>query len=631
MEDDSTDSPDIMYEQFVKRQRARGKAGQNGLVVNKSLNDLKNQVREKLLALGHPTYKTIAKFMNSPKYVNHTTFHQLLRDLGFRISKQDSTLLFCSITGSTSSTTFLKWCQSIVQDKTLTWDELRESTKPILKDDKFTFDLTGSKKRLRPVFRDERLNAQQSNAANHFSAASLQNKGVEALVQQQLIERSKHKHSRTLLIKRIFQPSYNPVNKHRLCRASSFVSGIRNLGITISDSDIRKTIQKYMITLNRNGITETKLIDLDRFINVGISQPDINQSPAAAITKEKIIKRISLPNRGIPDDYGIRRIGTPKLKQLILQKIDQRSKPGGGMCLGAFRMFNPGIGGAITPKYFNQKLKDYGVILNQSRSDTLLLEVDKDGDGDVSFNEFANHFIPKGVNKGSLTDTLARGSGKNNHSRKMKKVQFNKEFIQQKNNMKIKQSDKKLLRNKFGADVVDVEKKKPVGKEKNHSPTKQKVAILETTHTSRSSRSHQNNTFLSDDTAWINAASPIQIPMNTSRSTFRGQNNLNPISPSLSSSSSYTNTGPSYTPPRINENGRASLLEKPLRSSPILRKAGAVRRNDDEFDISKPWYLKNRQPSRLNWRRLGVERAAGTISGSYSQCSLRKGAEKYQL
>ena len=543
--------------------------------------------------------------MRQPKHVNVPIFYQLVQDLGFRINQHDASLVLRSLTGGKLTIPFTQFCRSIIQDQSMNWQEMTTHNGLKLDDAKFCTDLHNNKC-LRPEYRDDRLHQQQNNAATHFGSQHLQNRGIEALIQQQLNERTKNKHQMLLLVQKLFNPVYDASTGHRMVRASTFAQGIRRLGVMATTAELKQTIRQYSILLNRNGVGETKLIDMDLVLKKGIARPDISRSPAAAITKKKVQKRTALPNRGIPDDSGIRRIATPNLKALILKKIDERSKPGGGMCLEAFRMFNPGSKGAITPRYFNRKLRDYGLIVNQNRSDQLLMEVDVDGGGDVSFNEFAEHFIPKGVQKGSLTDKLASG-GKG--GRGSAHPALTKQYIRAKNNMTLATADRDYIQKNY-PDAIDAQmnqRKEPPA----HKPEERRVAAAAVTaDATRQQQPHQKTQQdrygrgAADD--WVTVASPLRhIP-----STFRSNQSF---------ASSYDSHAKSLH----------SLLEKPLRSSPILKKAGRVRRSEDEFDETKPWWAKNRQPSRLNWRRLRVEKAAGTISGSYSQCSLRKGAEKY--
>ena len=107
----------------------------------------------------------------------------------------------------------------------------------------------------------------------------------------------------------------------------------------------------------------------------------------------------------------------------------------------------------------------------------------------------------------------------------------------------------------------------------------------------------------------------------------------------------YGNLADVFTPPATQRTNNAggqmsvSRLMMGSRSSPTLRSAGLSRFGHNvgsasgacppSIEKSKPWWAQNRQPSRLNWRRLGVERASGTITGAYSKCSLPKGAEVY--
>jgi len=618
----STEETDLMYKTFLRRQQARGIAASKPLVVSKSIAEMKEELRAKLIALCPARcYKKIFDYMKQPAQVDTTNFYQLLRDLDFRINTHDSSLLLRSLTGTTAPLPFHQFCKLIVQDTTVNWAEMRASVQPKT-NNKFCTDQWG-KKRLRPEHMANRLHQQQNNAASQFGQTNMKNKGIEMLVHEQLEYRSRHKHETLKLIKKLFNPVYNKQTRTRMCRASHFVSGIRRLGLTVANRDLKEIIAKYSIVVSINGVKETKLIDLDRFITKGISRPDISKSPAAAITvkKKRVVIQNQLPNRGIPDDYGIRRIATPKLKPLILQKINERSKPRGGMCLEAFRMFNPGISSdgvpkTITKSYFNQKLKDYGLVLNQTRSDQLLMEVDVDGGGDVSFNEFAEHFIPKGVGKGSLTDVLASGTESSTNS-PHNPHKGRKSRRSQKNNMAIKQSDREFIQQHF-PDAIDEE----MNDTHPQQDTPQHYTL--TPDTGRSSPGKDNYKTLSD-AAWVTVASPLRNtrPVVYNKDTFRSQR----------SRKTPTKSEASFQAGLKHTRSLHSLIKHQpmLRSSPILKKAGIVRRCRDEFDLKKPWYQRNRQPSRLNWRRLGVEKAAGTITGSYSQCSLRKGAEMYQL
>jgi Ca2+-binding EF-hand superfamily protein len=582
------DSGTKIYQQFQRRQLARGFAARNPVVVEKKLNVLQNHVREKLIAIGAPTYKTIFEFAGKPTLINATIFHRILQRLDLRIDVHDAKLLLRSMTGGRSTLSFHEFCRAVTQDQTKNWEQMRNSfEKPA--DLIFCTDISGSNKRLRPEYRDERLHQQQEHAASNFGRFNLQKKGIEVLVEQQLKERTRHAHERTLLIKKIFQPILDRESGHRLVRATNFEQGIRRLGILVTNAQLKACMRLYKIMVIRNG-KSTNLINLSTFLKNGLGLPNAKESPAGKITKRKLINTSGLPNRGIPDDYGIRRIQTPTLKPLILQKINERSRPGGGMCLEAFKMFAPGKAkGAITPRYFNQRLKDYGLILNQHRSDMLLQEVDVDGGGDVSFNEFAEHFLPKGIHEGSLTDKLAQGSmNKKNKNKRLTKKEKDATM-----NMTLKPLDRAFVRKNF-PDPED-----------EHQHADQFVQI-----------NKKDDVEVGETEKWM---SILPSPLRQRRTP--------PLSNSGRAMIEAVALSPSTFRSRQYSRSTNSLLQSPIRASSVLRRAALSQDHDGKKE--KPWWAQNRQPSRLNWRRLRVEHAAGTITGSYSQCSLRKGAEKF--
>ena len=594
----SADDP--IYKQFQKSILARGFAARNPVIIEKKLVTLEQEVRQKLIQIGHPTYKKIFEFAGKPKTIDATIFHKMCTNLDLRINLKDAKLLLVSMTQGRSKLPVKQFIQAITQDKTMNWTQMKNQATQKHQLSKTYSD--GNTTYLRPEFRNEQNQERQHRAASHFGASNVAKIGIEGLVEQQLKERTRHAHERTLLIRKIFDPLLDAsFGASRLVRASKFAKGIRRLGVLVTDRELKQAIHKYSVVIVKHN-KKTKLINLDAFLNKGIALPNPNLSPAAKIADplKRLNKQsgLSLPNRGIPDDFGIRRIATPKLKNLILKKINERSRPGGGMCLEAFKMFAPGKAkGAITPRYFNQRLKDYGLVLNQHRSDALLNAVDIDGGGDVSFNEFAEHFLPKGIQSGSLTDKLAAGSLK----KQMNKRRRSKD---QSMNMTLKPMDRKYISKTYPSTYpskelnVDQDNIQEIQIERHSTP--KSVARPE------------------EDPGWVTMPSPLRSGRShiqaVAMSTYRSNKQHSAQSSSMNSMNS--------------SQSMKSFLIKP---SPIRRREKRFLVPSEQDEASKPWWAQNRQPSRLNWRRLGVEVAAGTITGSYSQCSLRKGAEKFVL
>eukprot|EP00946_MAST-07B_sp_MAST-7B-sp1_P002563 g2563.t1 len=460
-EADTQFSDDPVLRLLQRRHKARGMVARKPLVMQKPLQDIVQDVREKLLKLGHPTYRRLWDFAGKPQgNVDLEMFLGILRKLGMHLAREDAKYVLCVLCEGAAELPFRRFCQMIAQDQTKNWDEIRSSATEKINRGKFTIGMDGGTKRLRPDIRDEVLHARQSRAAESLNSSHVLKRGVEAVAYERLHQKSRSRVLLTKLVHRIFNPRLvaadlpaAPQKLRRLCRASTFVNGLRKIGVALSDNMARETVRKYQVQIESNG-TPTKLVDLEHFLNVGEARADSSKSPASKIIQHATKTRnIGKPNRGIKDDTGIRRIGTPELKGLILKKIDERSRPkGGGPCLEAFKMFSPGVArGAITPRYFQKRLADHGLILQKSRSDKLLREVDVDGSGNISFTEFVNHFVPRGIKSGSLTEKLARGSS--NISGVEKNVP------ETKLNLTLHKDDRALVQQRFGLKEKSASKK----------------------------------------------------------------------------------------------------------------------------------------------------------------------------
>lgn len=589
---------DSLIKHLLKRHAARGLAGRRPLIMEKPMFEITRDVREKLLKLGHPTYKSIWNFAGKPKgEMSVSMFQGILGKLGVRTTEADAKLILCSLCSGKTNVSFVQFCQHIAQDKTKTWDEIREIK---TEREKFTLTMDGGTKRLRPDLRNKVLESQKNLAAGHFYKQTIHTRGVEAFAFGRLVEKSPKRILMSKLVRRTFNPRFKPYETglengevvthdgRRICRASNFVKGLRTIGIQLPDNEIRKLVSKYTIRLNIND-TPTKMVDLERFLEVGEAKADAESSPSMKIVRGATKNRVvGLPNRGIDDDTGIRRIATPELKSLILKKIDQRSRPGGGICLEAFKMFAPGVRGSITPRYFQKRLADHGLILQKCRSDKLLREVDHDNSGEISFTEFANHFVPHGIESGSLTDKLAAGASKTTGKLSNKP--------QTRLNVTLPREDRELAQQKWGL-RDSISRSKLTVEQKSPNVT----SILDGDEPSSvfgSAESvHDMPTFRS---------SSFNLHYDSPQSTHRGEKKVS-----------------------------VSRLLTGSRSSPTLRNAAlhkfAGRLSDSKRveEENMPWWAQNRQPSRLNWKRLGVERASGTITGAYSKCCLPRGAEVY--
>ena len=277
---DEDDASSKLYSQFQKKHLARGLAARNPVIIQKKLHDLQHEVREKLVALGHPTYKVIHAFMKKPKVVNEKIFHQLVKDLDFRISATDASLLLRSMTGGRSQLSFHEFCRTVTLDQTLNWDEMKESTKP-----------NGRKDYQKSAH--HALHSHQHRAASKYGQENLAKNGIEALVEQQLKERTRHSHERTLLIKKIFDP-YVDKNGNRLVRASKFAEGVRRLGVLVTDDQLKQAVHKYAVLVTRHG-QSTRLIHLSNFLTKGLALPNPLLSPDAKIlhrSKKKLKKEV---------------------------------------------------------------------------------------------------------------------------------------------------------------------------------------------------------------------------------------------------------------------------------------------------------------------------------------------------
>ena len=111
------------------------------------------------------------------------------------------------------------------------------------------------------------LHSHQHRAASKYGQENLTKNGIEALVEQQLKERTRHSHERTLLIKKIFDP-YVDKNGNRLVRASKFAEGVRRLGVLVTDDQLKQAVHKYVVLVTRHGQL-TRLIHLSNFLTKG--------------------------------------------------------------------------------------------------------------------------------------------------------------------------------------------------------------------------------------------------------------------------------------------------------------------------------------------------------------------------
>ena len=172
---------DSMLRQLQRRHRARGLAARRPLVMEKPIDAIAQDVRGKLLKLGHPTYKRLWEFAGKPRgNVDASLFHGILHKLGLRTTVADARTILCALCGGAAALPFHRFCQLIAQDQVQTWDEMRNGVTSTVKRSKFTPGIDGGTKRLRPDLRDGVLRERQSGAAEAFNTDEINSRGIEA-------------------------------------------------------------------------------------------------------------------------------------------------------------------------------------------------------------------------------------------------------------------------------------------------------------------------------------------------------------------------------------------------------------------------------------------------------------------